>query len=86
MKAQAYGTYIFIKRDEEQTEKNGLAIPDAARVKPNTGTILSVGALLSDKSAKPGKKAIFNKSAGNEIDLDGELITVLREEQLLGTV
>lgn len=84
--ATAYGKYIFVKRDEEQTEKNGLDIPDHARQKPNTGEILSVGALVEDKSAKPGKKAIFSKSVGNDIEIEGQTITVLRDEQLLGTI
>lgn len=87
MTAQAYGKYLFVKRDEEVTvSASGLDIPDAARIKPNTGVILSVGALLEDKSAKPGKRAIFNKTAGAEHEVDGEVFIVLREEQLLGTI
>lgn len=83
-KYEAAGANLFIVRDEVEKEKDGFYIPDQAQKKPNMGEIVSVGSLFKDKRAKVGRKAIFSKQIGQDVDLDGILVTVLREDQVLG--
>ena len=42
------------------------------------GTIISVGWDVSDKRILKGKKAVFNQNTGFDIELEGEVFTVLR--------
>lgn len=81
---KAYGTHILVIREKADKEKHDLLVPDNYQKKPNRGTILSVGALVHDKSAKKGKIAVFNANVGFVLELpDGE-VTVLRETELIG--
>ena len=73
----AVGEFLFVIKDEAQTEKYGLDIPEPKLKAPNVGLILSVGELVQDKNIVKGKKAVFNKQVGGEIELFGVTITVL---------
>lgn len=77
-KLEAVNTFVLIKRDEADTETSGgLILPDQAQVKPAMGKILSVGQMVLDKRIKVGKKALFNKHVGVDIELGDETVTVL---------
>lgn len=85
-KPKAVGSFVWIIRDEAESEVSGLYIPDSNKVKPNKGRIHSVGVMAADPSIKPGRTAIFNKNVGQEIEYDGVTYTVLRSEnEILGT-
>ena len=85
-KPKAVSSYVWIIRDEAESEIAGLYIPDSNKVKPNTGKIQSVGVMVTDHSIKPGRTAIFNKNVGQEIEYEGVTYTVLRSEnEILGT-
>lgn len=77
-KLEAVNTYVLIIRDEAEEEIGGLILPDQARMKPATGEIISVGQMVTDKKIKVGKKALFNKNVGTDIELGGETVTVLQ--------
>lgn len=83
---QAVGEFVYVIKDEAQTEMDGLAIPEPSIKKPNIGTILSVGLNVSDTNISTGKKAIFNKSVGEPISLFGVEITVLNGNQQISGV
>ena len=85
---------LLVKR-VEQTEKtaSGLFIPDAAREKPITGTVLAVGngkpgedGTVRPLEVKAGDKILFGKYAGTEIKIDGTDHTILKEDDVLGIV
>lgn len=83
---KAVNNFIFIIRDEEQTERNGLILPDAAVKKPHTGIIFSVGKTVKDMDLKKGigKRAIWHQHTGQKIEYEGDEFIVLPEEQILG--
>jgi co-chaperonin GroES (HSP10) len=87
-KIQACGHVVMVIRDDAEEKVGNVYVPEAAQKKPNTGKILSVGALVEDKSIQPGKTAIFSKQIGTEIHIFGENITVLNaeQEQVLGVI
>lgn len=86
-KIQARNNFVFIKRDEVVNEMAGLIIPGQGREKPHEGTIVSAGPLVEDPAIKngKGKKAIFHKGIGFEIDIDGETFLVLLGGEIIGT-
>ena len=64
-KLQAVGEFLFVLRDEPESEVGGLIIPDLSKEKTNTGLILTVGINVNDTNVKKGMKAVFNKAAGS---------------------
>lgn len=82
---QATNDFVFIIRDITPTEKSGLVLPTAAKEKPSTGTIFSIGSLAQDKEIKrsKGKKALFHKGIGAEITYNDETYLVLRESEII---
>lgn len=82
---KATNNFVLIIRDEAPAEKAGLIIPNQGREKPHTGTIFSVGALVKDQNIKAakGKKALFHKTVGFELEYEGTVYLVLTAEQII---
>jgi len=85
---QATNDFVFIIRDITPTEKSGLVLPTDAKEKPSTGTIFSIGSLAQDKEIKrgKGKKALFHKGIGAEIEFEDATYLVLRESEIIAVV
>jgi chaperonin GroES len=90
-KFKPLGDRVLVKRlsDQEKTS-GGIIIPDAAKEKTQTGTILAIGAgrLDSDGKVVPmtvkvGDVVYFGKYSGTEADEDH---LIIREDEILGTV
>lgn len=85
---QAVSFFVFVVKDEKQSERGGIVIPDSVQKKPNTGRIISVGSLVTDENIRPGMKAIFQKAIGQEIVMPEVTFVVLnadpQQSQLLG--
>ena len=74
---------------EERTD-SGIYLPDSARNKPTTGTVVAAGpGKLNDDdertplAVKIGDTVVYGKYSGTEIDNDGEKLVILRETELL---
>ncbi len=85
---------LLIETDEaEERTSGGIILPDAAREKPQRGTVVAVGpGKLLDSGARGemsvgvGDQVFYGKYAGTEIDLDGDTYVVMRENELLAVV
>lgn len=86
MKIIAKNNCVWVEREIEEFEKNGLLIPDSAKKKAHKGKVIAVGKLVEDKSITEGSVAIFNKTSGFEIELEGITYTVLRGMDVVGSV
>ncbi|MCF0104984.1 MAG: co-chaperone GroES [Eggerthellaceae bacterium] len=81
---------VVIKADEaEDTTKSGLIIASENKEKPQSGKVLEVGPGKLGKDGKclpmPVKKGdhvIYGKYAGNEIEIDGEELLVVRVDDI----
>jgi len=79
--------------EQEDVTKSGIVLPDTAKEKPQTGTVLAAGpgdrddnGKRIDMDVKVGDKVLFAKYAGTELKLDGKKLLILRETDLLGIV
>ena len=93
-KLKPLGNRVLVKRLEaEEKMKGGIILPDTAKKKQETATVVAIGTGKKDKSGSPipfpvqvGDKILFGKYAGNEIKIDGEEYLILREDEILGVV
>jgi chaperonin GroES len=79
--------------DAETRSPGGIVIPDNAKEKPTQGEILAVGAgrITDDGRALPmtvriGERVLFGQYAGQKVKVNGEEVTILREEDILAVV
>lgn len=82
---------VLVKRVQgEEKTAGGIIIPDAAKEKAQTGTIIAVGVGRKDTSGslipvdvKVGDTIYFGKYAGTETDKD---YLIIREDEILGVI
>lgn len=79
--------------DAETRTASGLVIPDAAQEKPTRGRVLAVGAgralengTVIALQVQVGDEVLFGKYAGQTVKVDGEELTVLKEEDIFAVV
>lgn len=85
---------IVVRRQEEETKTpGGIVIPDTAKEKPIEGTVAAVGrgkildnGTVREPDVKVGDKVLFGKYAGTEVELNGEKLVVMREEDIMGII
>jgi co-chaperonin GroES (HSP10) len=85
---KATNTYVFIIRDEIETEKAGLYIPNQGQVKPSRGEIFSIGGKVTDPDIKKGKgmKGIFHNGIGQEVIIDDIVYLCLQEHEIIAVI
>ncbi len=92
-KYKPYGDRVLVQRDEA-TEKtaSGLYIPEVARQKEQSGTVIAVGPGKKNEkgewdvpSVKAGDKILFGKYSGTEvpIQIEGADFLLIREDEIL---
>ena len=79
----AKGTLLIRRTAEETTTASGLVIPDAAKEKPQEGVIV---ASHSDNTYQSHERVLFGKYAGTDIKLNDEVLLLLSETDVLGTL
>jgi chaperonin GroES len=85
---------VIVKRiDEGEQVRGGIIIPDSAKEKPQEGEVIAVGAgkYKEDGSrqaldVKAGDRVLFGKYSSSEIQVDGEELLIMREEEILGII
>lgn len=77
----------------EEKTASGIYLPESAKEKPQTGTVVAVGpGKLTDTgertaiTIKPGDTIIYGKYGGTEVELDGDDHMILRASEVLGVV
>jgi chaperonin GroES len=79
--------------EAEEKTSGGILLPDTAKQKPSRGRVLAVGpGKLSDKgerspvSVSKGDEVLFGRYAGNDIEVDGKELKIMRESDILAKV
>ncbi len=93
VKMRPLGDRVVVRRVEEEGKTaGGIIIPDTAKDKPQEGTIVAVGPGKKEDGktvkldVKKGDRILFGKYAGSEIQLDGEELIIMREDDILGVI
>ena len=85
---------VIVKRsDAETTTKSGIVLPDSAAEKPTRGTIVAAGPGSLGDNGQPrplsvgqGDTVVYGKWSGTEVEVDGEKLVILKENDLLGVL
>jgi chaperonin GroES len=79
--------------EAEEKTAGGILLPDTAKQKPQRGRVLAVGpGKLRDNGERAtlnvakGDEVLFGKYAGNDIEVDGREIKILRESDILAKI
>lgn len=81
-----------VVRPDKATEKMGdFEIPQDAQKAPKRGTVIAVGpgkhadetGVLIPMQCKEGDVVLYSKFGGTEVELDGEIVVVLKENECL---
>ena len=83
---------IKVIEDTDQTS-GGIFIPDSAKEKPQKGEVIAVGSgKRNDKGerdaleVKVGDIVLYEKYAGSEMKIDGQVVKILSEKDILGII
>tara|TARA_B100000941_G_scaffold287267_1_gene262173 strand:- start:381 stop:668 length:288 start_codon:yes stop_codon:yes gene_type:complete len=85
---------VIVRRmEEEKTSPGGIVIPDSATEKPIKGEVLAVGKgkILESGEVRPldvkvGDMILFGKYSGTEVNVDGEEVLVMREDDITAII
>ena len=79
--------------EAEDKTAGGILLPDTAKQKPQRGRVLAVGpGKMSDKGQRSavavvkGDEVIYGRYAGNDIEVEGKEVKILRESDILAKV
>ena len=79
--------------EAEETTAGGIVLPDAAREKPQRGSVVAVGqgrlldsGTRGELSVAVGDEVIYGKYGGSEVEIDGKEYKILRESDILAKV
>lgn len=72
----------------EEVTASGIIIPDSAKEKPLRGTVVAVGNGTKDEEMilKEGDEVLYGKYAGTEVEVDGEKMLVMRQNEVLAVI
>lgn len=85
---------LEMEKDTEKTTPGGLIIPDTVEVSGNfKAKVVAVGRGHCDKKGRVrplelqvGDRVLIQQWSGNEIEIDGEMLRLVRESEVLGTL
>ena len=85
---------IVVKRLEaEEKTAGGILLPDTAKQKPQRGRVLAVGpgklresGERSTLAVAKGDEVIYGRYSGNDIEVEGREIKIMREADILAKV
>ena len=85
---------VIVRRmEEEKTSPGGIVIPDSATEKPIKGEVLAIGKgkILEGGDVRPldvkvGDMILFGKYSGTEVNVDGEELLVMREDDITAII
>jgi chaperonin GroES len=94
MKIKPLGDRVVVRPIEaEEKTAGGIVIPDTAREKSLQGEVIAVGPGVLNKKGERrppdvqvGDKVLFERYAGSKVELGGEEVLILREDEILGRV
>jgi chaperonin GroES len=79
--------------EAEEKSAGGILLPDTAKQKPQRGRVVAVGpGKMNDKgermalSVSKGDEVIYGRYSGNDVEVDGREVKIMRESDILAKV
>jgi chaperonin GroES len=93
-KLQPIENRVLVKRQEaENVVKGGIILPDTAKKKPETATVVAIGPGKKDKNGnlipmpvQVGQTILMDKYSGQEVTLDDEEYVIVRADDIIAIV
>ena len=80
-------------KEADLVKKGGIIIPDAAKEKPQEGTVIAVGPGKRDKDGKlipmdvkKGDKVLMPKYGGSDVKIDDKEYKIISEEDIVAII
>jgi chaperonin GroES len=93
MRIRPLGDRVVIKKLEAvETTKSGIVLSGTAKEKPQEAEVMAVGpgGIVDGNEVrmevKVGDKVLFSKYSGNEVKIDGEEYTIIKQDDILAVV
>jgi len=89
MKIKPLGTRVLLEPSiTEEKTVSGIIIPDSAREKQQSGTVLATGAGSKENpmEVKVGDKVLYGKFTGTEVQYEGKDFLILDQSDILAIV
>lgn len=89
MKLVPLAGYVVVRRMEEASKTpSGIILTDSAKEKPQRGTVVAVGAGKEGKKTQvaEGQTVLFKKYGPTEVEVDGEELLLLEEDDILAII
>ncbi len=79
------GKILVQPQEAEEKTVSGIIIPDSAKEKPQTGTVVLVGADKKDEpmEIKVGEVVVYGKYSGTELNIDGTDYLLMSQTDVL---
>lgn len=79
---------VIQKIEKENVTASGIVLPDAAKEESNIAEVIAVSEDLKNSEeihcdVKAGDRVIYSKYAGNEVEIEGESVIVIKYQDLL---
>ena len=94
MTIQPLFDYVLVRRvEEERVSDGGIVLPtDITKEKSSIGHVLAIGSgatnqktgVLKTPSVNVGDKILFGRFAGIEVKVDGEMLLMIKEDNIIG--
>lgn len=77
---------LILPNKKEEVTETGIVLPVEARKRPNIGTVVEVGPLVADSKlpVNVGDTVLYQRYAGMDITLHGELYHLVMANDILG--
>ncbi|MFA6024468.1 MAG: co-chaperone GroES [Candidatus Gracilibacteria bacterium] len=101
-KLQPLAGYIVVKREEEASQtSSGIYLTDSAKEKPQRGEVMAVGrgkqtistngsgnadVSFVTPQVQVGQKVLFKKYGPTEVEMDGQEMLLLEEDDILAII
>ena len=93
MKLVPLGDRVVLKKlVAEETTKSGIVLPGQDKEKPQQAEVIAVGpgTVVDGKEVKMevkvGDKVIYSKYTGTEVELDGEEVLIVKQNDILAII
>ena len=88
-----YDRIVVRRKEPREQVRGGIIIPDTAKEKPQEAEVIAVGeGKFNDEGkrikldVKKGDTVLIGKYSGNDIKIDDEEFTILKEDEVLAIV